>query len=79
MGVSIEWTGDAPYVCLWVGGVPDIQLGEGQEGDLAGQVHLVELHQYLGAHLIRLHNVVEQPGRRHTINKGYTPNIRSGA
>ena len=58
----MERTG-APYVGLRIGGVPDVQLGEGQEGHLSGQVHLVELHQDLGADLIRLHNVVEQPGR----------------
>lgn len=52
-----------PYVGLRVGGVPDIQLAEGQEGDLSRQVHLVELRQDLGAHLICLHYVVEQPSR----------------
>lgn len=54
----------APHVGLGVGRVPHIQLAEGQEGDLPWQVHLVELHQDFGAHLIRLHNVVKQPTDR---------------
>lgn len=33
-----------PYVGLWVGGVPDVQLGQGQECDFSRQVHFVELH-----------------------------------
>lgn len=49
------------YVGLWVGGVTHVQLAKGQEGDFSRQVHLVELHEDLCAHLICLHNVVEQP------------------
>lgn len=50
-----------PYVGLWVGGVSNVQLAQGQERNFSGQVHFVELHEYFGAHLIRLHNVVKQP------------------
>lgn len=53
-----------PYVGLWVGGVPDVQLGQWQECDFSRQVHFVELHQYFGADLVSLHNVIEQSGRR---------------
>lgn len=51
-----------PYVGLWVGSVPDVQLGQGQECDFSRQVHFVELHQYFGAYFVSLHNVVEQSG-----------------
>ena len=53
-----------PYVGLWVGRVPNVQLAEGQEGDLSRQVHLVELHEDLGAHLVSLHNMVKESGSR---------------
>ena len=57
------------YVCLWVGGVPDVQLGQGQECDFSRQVHLVELHQYFGADLVSLHNVIEQSGKQESTYK----------
>lgn len=62
MGESGRECPAAAHVGLRVGRVPDVQLAERQEGDLSWKVHLVELHQDLGAHLIRLHNVVKQPG-----------------
>lgn len=49
-----------PYVGLWVGGVSNIQLAQGQECDFSRQVHFVELHKYFGANFIRLHNMVKQ-------------------
>ncbi len=52
-----------PYIGLWVGGVPDVQLAQGQECDFSRQVHFVELHKYFGADFVSLHNVVEKPGK----------------
>lgn len=54
------------YVGLRVGGVPDVQLAEGQERDLSRKVHLIELHQNFSAHLVRLDDVVKQPDARKT-------------
>lgn len=67
-----------PYVGLRVGGVPDVQLAEGQECDLSRQVHLVELCQDLGAHLVCLHYVVKQPGREGDM-KEYEPTSLSNS
>lgn len=50
-----------PYVGFWVGRVSNVQLAQGQERHFSRQVHLVELHEYFGTHLVRLHNVVKQP------------------
>lgn len=49
------------YVCLGVSGVPDVQFAEWQECDLTRQIHLIKLHENLGAHFVRLHDVIKQP------------------
>lgn len=53
-----------PYVSLWIRRVSDVQFAEGEEGHLPRQVHLVKLGQDFGADLVRLHDVVKQPGGR---------------